>query len=262
MIGKEVKKALDALTPSLKPVESLDHSNEIDLIELDELEIEAALKLARETKFYLRQRTGYNEKLRKQHVARKYTSAEILEKFEKYLDIDDNNRQIVTDLCKYFAEEKCKLDPAKGILLVGGVGIGKSTMMQFFSRNQVSMYRLISCREIESDFSSDGEKSVQNCSYNIKVSPSSNEFCHMEMGYCFDDLGTEANGKHYGKEKNVMAEIILNRYDNQIPFTFTHITTNLTAQEIEDQYGNRVTDRMKQMFNIVTFHSKTPSRRK
>lgn len=248
--------------PSSKPDVSLEVSSEIDLIELDELEIEAALKLARETKYYMLKRQQYNEKIRKAHIAKKYTSSEILGKFKQFLVADADNEKIVLNLCKYFAEEGCDLDPDKGILLVGGVGIGKSTLMQFFSRNQKGMYRVISCREIESDFSSEGEKSVQNCSYNLTVSPSGNEFAHMEMGYCFDDLGTEANGKHYGKEKNVMAEIILNRYDNNIPFPFTHITTNLTARQIEDEYGQRVTDRMKQMFNIITFPTNAASRRK
>ncbi len=30
---------------------------------------------------------------------------------------------------------------------------------------------------------------------------------------CFDDLGTEKNLKYYGNECNVMAEILLSRYD-------------------------------------------------
>lgn len=31
--------------------------------------------------------------------------------------------------------------------------------------------------------------------------------------YCFDDLGLESNIKHYGNETNVIAEILLRRYD-------------------------------------------------
>jgi hypothetical protein len=142
----------------------LEVSNEIDKVELDELEIEAALKLAKETKFYMLQRQAYNEKLRKMHVAKKYTSAEILSKYQQYFDVDEDNEKVVVSLCKYFAGEECGLNLSKGILLVGGVGIGKSSMMQFFTRNQIALFRLISCRDIESDFSSEGEKSVQNCS--------------------------------------------------------------------------------------------------
>jgi DNA replication protein DnaC len=75
-------------------------------------------------------------------------------------------------------------------------------------------------------------------------------------------LGTEANAKHYGHEKNVMAEIILNRYDNNLPYHCTHITTNLTADEIKAQYGTRVTDRIREMFNIIKFPVGAKSRRK
>lgn len=249
--------------PSSKAAENLDLSNnEIDQIVLDEIEIEAALRLAKEAKFFAKKKQDYMEKIRMAHVSRKYTAVEIYEKYKSYLDVDSDNKDVLIELCKYFAGETSTLNPKKGLLLVGGVGIGKSTMMQFFSRNQVALFRILSCRDIESDFSADGEKSVRNCSYNITVAPNSNEFGHSECGFCFDDLGTEANGKHFGKEKNVMAEIILNRYDNNIPFVFTHITTNLTAKEIEAQYGSRVTDRMKQMFNIVTFPSNAKSRRK
>lgn len=120
----------------------------------------------------------------------------------------------------------------------------------------------MSCREIESDFSSEGEKSVSYCSYNIQIATNSNPFGHQVIGFCFDDLGTEANAKYFGKEKNVMAEIILNRYDNKLDFHSTHITTNLTADKIKEQYGTRVTDRMKEMFNIITFDKNAKSRRK
>jgi DNA replication protein DnaC len=50
-----------------------------------------------------------------------------------------------------------------------------------------------------------------------------------------------------------MAEILLNRYDNpQTPWHYTHITTNLTAAEIEQYYGTRVKSRMREMFNMIT----------
>ena len=134
--------------------------------------------------------------------------------------------------------------------------------MQFFKRNQKFSYRVISCRDVENDFAVNGEGSLSNFSYNMDVAVNSNPFGHKEIGFCFDDLGTESNGKHYGKEKNVMAEIILNRYDNQLHGHCTHITTNLTAEHILEQYGSRVTDRMREMFNIITFDKGAKSRRK
>lgn len=208
-------------------------------------------------------REAYNEKLRSDRVPLTYTSEFLFETFEKNYNVDSDNEAIVLNLCRYFTNDKTfDGDLNKGLLLVGGVGIGKTTLMQFFKRNQKFSYRLMSCREIESDFSLEGEKSVSYCSYNVQIATNSNPFGHQEIGFCFDDLGTEANGKHFGKEKNVMAEIILNRYDNQLPGHCTHITTNLTADQIKAQYGTRVTDRMREMFNIITFASNAKSRRK
>lgn len=243
-------------------VEQFDH------IQLTEEETKEALRVAREAKHYLIEREKYNEKLRAERAAVKYTWEEIMGFYRERFTIDPDNEEIVINLCKYFAcDDGFKGDSNKGLLLFGGVGIGKSTLMQFFTRNQKASFRLINCRDIESDFSSDGEKSVQNCSYNIKIATNSDRFGHTEMGFCFDDLGTEANGKHYGKEKNVMAEILLNRYQNIVDERgkcvgkWTHVTTNLSADELMTQYGSRVIDRMKEMFNIIVFPENAKSRR-
>ena len=55
-----------------------------------------------------------------------------------------------------------------------------------------------------------------------------------------------------------MAEILLSRYDlfvsKGIP---THVTTNLSASELESKYGNRLRSRMREMFNLVAFDKKS-----
>jgi DNA replication protein DnaC len=59
-----------------------------------------------------------------------------------------------------------------------------------------------------------------------------------------------------------MAEILLSRYDYFISKKLkTHLTTNLSASEIETQYGNRVRSRMRQMFNLVAFDRETRDKR-
>jgi DNA replication protein DnaC len=254
-----LKQTLDELMPQSKqPI-----LETFDDIELTDEEAAEALRKGREEKHYRLKREEYNEKIRKEYEPKKFTAEELFPQFKSVWSVDVDNIDIVRNLCYYFTDdERFKGDLTKGLLLVGGVGIGKTTMMEFFKRNQKASYRILSCREIESDFSSEGEKSVQYCSYNVPIAVNSNPFGHQEIGFCFDDLGTEANAKHYGKEKNVMAEIILNRYDNKIPFPCTHITTNLTADQIKEQYGSRVTDRMREMFNIITFDKNAKSRRK
>jgi DNA replication protein DnaC len=80
--------------------------------------------------------------------------------------------------------------------------------------------------------------------------------------YCFDDLGVEPLGRHFGKDCNVMGEIILSRYElflsSKIP---THATTNLNAEELEERYGKRVRSRMRQMFNLIAFDKNTKDKR-
>lgn len=51
-----------------------------------------------------------------------------------------------------------------------------------------------------------------------------------------------------------MAEILISRYEHFVENkAITHITTNLSASEIEKAYGNRVRSRLRQMFNLVAF---------
>jgi DNA replication protein DnaC len=79
---------------------------------------------------------------------------------------------------------------------------------------------------------------------------------------CFDDLGLENNLKYYGNECNVMAEVMLSRYDLFISKKLiTHLTTNLSATEIENIYGNRIRSRFRQMFNLIAFDKNTKDKR-
>ncbi len=87
--------------------------------------------------------------------------------------------------------------------------------------------------------------------------------------YCFDDLGVEPEGKHFGKDCNVMGEILLSRHEifTKCPLkhrtrAMTHITSNLNAEEIEDRYGNRVRSRLREMVNVIGFDKNTKDKRK
>ena len=65
-----------------------------------------------------------------------------------------------------------------------------------------------------------------------------------------------------GNECNVMAEILLSRYDIFISKKLqTHITTNLSATEIEKHYGNRVRSRLREMVNLIAYDKSTPDKR-
>jgi len=59
-----------------------------------------------------------------------------------------------------------------------------------------------------------------------------------------------------------MAEILLNRYDFFVSKRMlTHITTNLSASELESIYGNRIRSRMREMFNLIAFERDAKDKR-
>ncbi len=80
--------------------------------------------------------------------------------------------------------------------------------------------------------------------------------------YYFDDLGTENNLKFYGNECNIMAEILLSRYDLFLSGKLiAHLTTNLSASEIEVAYGNRIHSRMREFSNLIAFNRESKDKR-
>lgn len=81
-------------------------------------------------------------------------------------------------------------------------------------------------------------------------------------GYCFEDLGAEQQIKHFGNDCNVMAEILISRYEQFVENnSVTHITTNLSASELENAYGYRVRSRLRQIFNLIAFDRETKDKR-
>ena len=155
-------------------------------------------------------------------------------------------------LAAYFLndEEKCKeldIDLDKGILLTGPIGIGKTTWFRLMQHIMVKEQKFYytTCRDVSFEFIRVGYDTIDKYSRGIP-------YDFPMRNICFDDLGTENNLKYFGNECNVMAEVILSRYDLFITHDIkTHITTNLSASEIEKYYTERVRSRLRQMVNVL-----------
>lgn len=112
----------------------------------------------------------------------------------------------------------------------------------------LSEYKIKTCRELSFEFAKNGFETINY--YTLKQANQSKL-----TGYCFDDLGAEQQIKHFGNDCNVMAEVLLSRYEQfVVNKCVTHITTNLSASEIERIYGNRLRSRMRAMFNLIAFN--------
>jgi DNA replication protein DnaC len=185
-----------------------------------------------------------------------------VELYGNHFKIQESDHPIITKLIAYFLEDeitaaKFEIDLTKGILLSGPVGCGKTTLMALmrYVSQPNKKYFLKTCRDISFEFIKDGYEVIHRYSHGHNT--------HTEhKNYCFDDLGTEKNLKYFGNECNVMAEIILSRYDIFISKKiYTHITTNLSASEIETAYGNRVRSRLRNMLNLIAFDKTTKDKR-
>lgn len=204
-------------------------------------------------------------------IKTRYNYAEIIKKLEAkgievygdHFKIVETDYPIVYKLIAYFLKDETAciqygINSNKGILLSGPIGCGKTSFMNLmkYLAPTENKFSVKPCRDISFEFIQDG--------YEIILRYSKGKLYQSEpRTYCFDDLGTENNLKYFGNECNVMAEILLSRYDLFISKKLqTHITTNLSASEIEKQYGNRVRSRLRELCNLIAFDSKVIDKRK
>ena len=186
--------------------------------------------------------------------------------FGKQFSIHPEDYKTVFLLLIYFYRdleniERFELDLKKGILLQGPVGCGKTSLL-FLMRLMLpkdEQFTIISARDIGLEFVRDGYSVIEK--YSTKSFVNSDQVLRPKA-YCLDDLGLEAPFKHFGNETNVIGEILLSRYPL---FTYqrmkTHATTNLSAAQLEKVYGNRIRSRMREMFNLISFDSKSVDKR-
>lgn len=258
-------------------VEKNQQAADSEAFELTEEEINNALNRARREKEQALRRKKYWEEVNKPITPFtvtpeglwKMAKDQFMQITGKEFMLDEYNRSLIKMLIQYFTSNHEFENNGngyslhKGLFLYGGVGCGKTTIMNMFSVNQVQTYITVSCRKVTSDFSQYGDDGIHKYwNPNFSTSLMFNPFKHQTLGICFDDLGTEDTSRHYGNQKNVLADVILNRYDRVHALKCkTHMTTNLTAAQIGEFYGPRFTSRCKEMFNIIELPEQ-PDRRK
>jgi DNA replication protein DnaC len=145
----------------------------------------------------------------------------------------------------------------KGLLLIGGYGIGKTNNMKTFERCFAELnnnrFKMHSTNHLVQEF--------ESCSTPIDKA---DFFLRLKRGIqCYDDLTSERLASNFGKH-NIMKEIFEERYmQNRL----THITMNYksgsnldvetTLNFLGEIYGDRFYDRIFEMFNIVELKGKS-----
>lgn len=143
----------------------------------------------------------------------------------------------------------------KGLLIIGGLGVGKSAMMKIMQRlfkdtparfKWVNAYEL---KDLSETYTSSQVKEMYG--YDLK------------MDLYIDDIGVSVDVKRYGNTVNIITEILMERYDLFINSGYkTHISSNLVTSITNDMkntstlktvYGERILDRIIEMTSVVIF---------
>lgn len=133
-----------------------------------------------------------------------------------------------------------------GYMLMGGTGCGKTEAVKRLS----AMLRIefVTTGELMDAFgTSDYYRMIKQPEF----------FTGNPQALIIDEIGTEPRPfVHFGTKYNVIADVIRERYD---AFKFfgakTIVTTNLSFDEIEDAYGDRVESRCWEMFRSKQYRS-------
>jgi len=160
-------------------------------------------------------------------------------------------------LCKHY-----DINLNKGLFLSGKTGVGKTVHMklvrQFLSFKE--RFKMKACQQLALEYMDQGAPILMLYGRNYVEHIDHNT---MNNSYCFDDLGTEDEVKHFGTQTNAMAQVILMRYNLfQSRQVHTHFTSNLTADQIEFHYGDRVRSRLREMCNWIEYTADSTDKRK
>lgn len=153
-----------------------------------------------------------------------------------------------------------KYDPDKGLWLFGDIGTGKSTMLEIIReycrrvREPVCYrqkdnprlmradrlpygFRITNMSVVTGDYVKEGYLGIESYIVNCRQA--------------FDEVGRECiPAGHFGNMENVFQYIIHRRYDLRHG-DFTHVTSNLSPEQIGELYGDHIYDRCFEMFNFV-----------
>jgi DNA replication protein DnaC len=172
--------------------------------------------------------------------------------------IDASNKDVLNILFHYFTGNQLfclenNIDLNKGILLCGGVGTGKSIIMQAFRDytceiNRVNGFQYHTAIDIIDNVNISGVNYLEKFNHNICANMPNPITCYI------DDIASKNEiVKNYGTEISVIEQLISIRYNIFSRYRkLTHFSSNIYPANLKDYYDLRIIDRLKEMCNIIS----------
>ena len=135
-----------------------------------------------------------------------------------------------------------------GVMFIGGVGNGKTTLLRALQRGYWWMMQDESC-----DYQTEYRLDIVNAK---QLSDTNKTW--QKLG--IDELGIEpVEAQNYGNITTPSSDVLTYRYDRRLP---TFVTTNLAqrpddGETLRQRYGDRLADRFNEMFYVILFSNQS-----
>lgn len=165
------------------------------------------------------------------------TYGSVVEDRDMDFSMDESTVSKVEKVVRWMYESR-----KRGLLLCGTLGNGKTTMLRTINR-LFGTHAVFMEAQVVYDYYRQNQ-----CLPSIP----SNDILLV------DDLGVEpATYNDFGEIRYPLAELLMQRYKNN---SMTLIATNYTFEQLGETYGDRLQDRMREMYAMITYRE--PSYRK
>ena len=171
--------------------------------------------------------------------------AEVESRNRVYID-DSNTRNNISRIARHLVSPK-----KFGLMLAGTCGNGKTSLLK-------AIQSATNFLNLKYEVRSDKEEKIAISIIDVKdIIANCKDYQMMEVYKKTPYLGIDDMGKEpkevldYGNVCNPVIDLIEYRYDKQLT---TFITTNLTPDEFKDKYGERITDRFREMIEKIVFN--------